>query len=52
MTGPPFLMREIHRTGQFGSLTSADMPFVLAPNLWARLSSKGATRSQGRTRPR
>ena len=41
--GTTILMREIHRTGQFGSLTYADMPFVLAPNLWARLSSKGAT---------
>lgn len=39
--GTTILMREIHRTGQFGSLTYADMPFVLAPNLWARLSSKG-----------
>jgi hypothetical protein len=39
--GTTILMREIHRTGQFGSLTYADMPFVLAPNLWARLSRKG-----------
>jgi hypothetical protein len=44
--GTTILMREIHRTGQFGSLTYADMPFVLAPNLWARLSSKGATPGQ------
>lgn len=41
--GTTILMREIHRTGQFGSLTYADMPFVLAPNLWSRLSSRGAT---------
>ncbi|WP_284165766.1 sulfotransferase [Frigidibacter sp. SD6-1] len=40
--GTTILMREIHATGQFGSLTYADMPFVLAPNLWAKLSSKGA----------
>lgn len=39
--GTTILMREIHRTGQFGSLTYADMPFVLAPNLWAKLSGKG-----------
>ncbi|MBC7141806.1 MAG: sulfotransferase [Rhodobacteraceae bacterium] len=39
--GTTILMREIHRTGEFGSLTYADMPFVLAPNLWARLSRKG-----------
>lgn len=39
--GTTILMREIHRTGAFGSLTYADMPFVLAPNLWARLSHRG-----------
>jgi hypothetical protein len=39
-------MREIHATGLFGSLTYADMPFVLAPNLWARLSSKGRSPGQ------
>ena len=38
--GTTILMREIHRTGKFGSLTYADMPFVLAPNLWAKLSSR------------
>ncbi|MCB2137361.1 MAG: sulfotransferase [Rhodobacteraceae bacterium] len=41
--GTTILMREIHRTGAFGSLTYADMPFVLAPNLWARISRKGRT---------
>lgn len=41
--GTTILMREIHRTGQFGSLTYADMPFVLAPNLWGRLNRKGQT---------
>jgi hypothetical protein len=40
--GTTILMREIYRTGEFGSLTYADMPFVLAPNLWAKLSSKGS----------
>jgi hypothetical protein len=40
--GTTILMREIHRTGEFGSLTYADMPFVLAPNLWAKLSRKGS----------
>lgn len=44
--GTTILMREIHRTGQFGSLTYADMPFVLAPNLWAKLSSKGSKPSK------
>lgn len=41
--GSTILMREIHRTGDFGSLTYADMPFVLAPNTWAQLSRKGQT---------
>ena len=39
--GTTILMREIHRTGAFGSLTYADMPFVLAPNTWAQISRKG-----------
>ena len=39
--GTTILMREIHATGQFASLTYADMPFVLAPNSWAKLSRKG-----------
>lgn len=39
--GTTILMREIHATGIFGSLTYADMPFVLAPNLWARLRRPG-----------
>jgi hypothetical protein len=38
--GTTILMREIHGSGEFGSLTYADMPFVLAPNLWHRLSAK------------
>lgn len=40
-SGTTVLMREIHRTGAFGSLTYADMPFVLAPNTWAQISRKG-----------
>lgn len=39
--GTTILMRELHRSGAFGSLTYADMPFVLAPNLWRRLSARG-----------
>jgi len=41
--GTTILMREIYRSGEFGSLTYADMPFVLAPNFWNRLSSRGRT---------
>jgi hypothetical protein len=39
--GTTILLREIHGTGEFGSLTYADMPFVLAPNSWAGLSRRG-----------
>ena len=43
--GTTILMREIHGSGEFGSLTYADMPFVLAPNLWQRLSGNGGGES-------
>ncbi|NBB83643.1 MAG: hypothetical protein GVY28_09590 [Alphaproteobacteria bacterium] len=39
--GTTVLMRALHGSGQFASLTYADMPFVLAPNLWALLSRAG-----------
>ena len=35
--GTTVLMRRILDSGAFRSLTYADMPFVLAPNLWRRL---------------
>lgn len=34
-SGTTVLMRLLHNTGAFCSLTYRDMPFVLAPNLWA-----------------
>ncbi len=37
--GTTVLMRRFHETGAFRSLTYRDMPFVLAPNLWRRLST-------------
>jgi Sulfotransferase family len=37
--GTSTLMRRFHSTGSYRSLTYRDMPFVLAPNLWRRLSS-------------
>jgi hypothetical protein len=36
--GSTVLMRAIHDSAAFASLTYRDMPFVMAPNLWARLS--------------
>ncbi|MGC9371507.1 MAG: sulfotransferase [Paracoccaceae bacterium] len=35
--GTTIVMRRLHASGAFRSLTYADMPFVLAPTLWARL---------------
>lgn len=36
--GTTLLMRKFHATGRYRSLTYRDMPFVLAPNLWRRMS--------------
>lgn len=41
-SGTTVLMRSLYDTGQFCSLTYRDMPFVLAPNAWAKMSSRGA----------
>lgn len=38
--GTTVLMRLLHDTGRFASLTYRDMPFPLAPNSWAKLSGK------------
>ncbi len=40
--GTTILLRQLYDTGEFRSLTYRDMPFVLAPNLWRRLT--GASR--------
>lgn len=45
--GTTVLMRRFYATGRYRSLTYRDMPFVLAPNLWKRLSSI-STRTLGR----
>jgi hypothetical protein len=39
-SGTTMLMRYLYETGQFRSLTYLDMPFVLMPNLWKKLSFK------------
>ncbi|MBL9060695.1 MAG: sulfotransferase [Mangrovicoccus sp.] len=36
--GTTVLMRALYQSGQFASLTYADMPMVMAPNLWAKLT--------------
>lgn len=38
--GTTILMRRLHDTGRFASLTYRDMPFPLAPNSWAKLAGK------------
>jgi hypothetical protein len=37
--GTTLLMRLLYESGDFCSLTYRDMPFVLAPNLWKKLSA-------------
>jgi hypothetical protein len=37
-SGTTILMRYLHQTGHFRSLTYLDMPFVLMPNIWKRIS--------------
>ncbi len=37
--GTTVLMRRFHASGLYRSLTYRDMPFVLAPNFWRRVSS-------------
>lgn len=38
--GTTVMMRRFHSLSVFGTLTYRDMPFVLAPGLWARLSRR------------
>ncbi|SON56848.1 hypothetical protein HDIA_3307 [Hartmannibacter diazotrophicus] len=40
--GTTILMRRFYATGQYCSLTYRNMPFILAPNLWAKLSGLSA----------
>ena len=42
--GTTLLMRMLYGSGAFSSLTYRDMPFVMAPNLWSKISG-GSTRS-------
>ena len=37
-SGTTVLLNSLHGTGEFASLTYLDMPFVLCPNLWAKLT--------------
>ncbi len=37
-SGTTILLNAIHESGEFASLSYADMPFILAPNLWSKIS--------------
>ena len=37
-SGTTILLQALHDTGKFASLTYADMPFVLSPNLWSKFN--------------
>ena len=39
-SGTTTLMNAIYNSGEFGSLTYRDMPLLLSPNLWNKISSK------------
>lgn len=43
-SGTTIIMDILHKTGNFASLTYADMPFVMAPNLWHRIRGNAANR--------
>lgn len=48
--GTTALLRALHASGEFSSLTYADMPFVTAPNLWCAVSRRGRTIAPQTTR--
>ena len=39
-SGTTILMRSLYETKQFASLTYRDMPFVVLPNLWSKVSNR------------
>jgi hypothetical protein len=43
-SGTTILMRSIYSSSQFCSLTYRDMPFILAPNIWMKLSTPFANK--------
>ncbi|MCJ2182112.1 sulfotransferase [Novosphingobium sp. 1949] len=48
--GTTILLRSIHESGLFRSLTYRDMPFPLAPNLWQRVSRRWQAEAVSRER--
>ena len=39
-SGTTMLLNAIYQSNQFASLTYDDMPFILAPNFWAKISPR------------
>ena len=39
-SGTTILMRTLYETKRFASLTYRDMPFVVLPNLWSKISNR------------
>ena len=39
-SGTTLLMRSLYETNQFASLTYEDMPFILSPNLWSKITGR------------
>ena len=47
-SGTTILLKFLYQTKEFASLTYADMPFILAPNLFSKISTKRNIQSQER----
>lgn len=45
-SGTTVLLNEIYKSNQFSCLTYADMPFVMAPNMWFKMYGKFIRKSQ------
>jgi hypothetical protein len=39
-SGTTILMKSLYETNEFASLTYRDMPFIILPNLWSKISSR------------
>lgn len=50
-SGSTTLLRALHASGAFACLTYRDMPFVIAPNFWARIVGTRGVTASGRERP-
>ncbi|MEM8776788.1 MAG: sulfotransferase [Pseudomonadota bacterium] len=48
--GTTILIRSMYKSGVFGTLTYRDMPFVMAPNLWAKLHKRSTRKIKAKMR--